>query len=275
MSKWIRIDNDTYIDDSLMTCAEYQLFIDEMRAQEKYHQPDHWTGYHFSKGHARQPILGMRPSDAVAFCKWLTRCNNDGWTYRLPTTFEAQEISVAKAYTPPIGYWLAKNAEQNFAWVGQTPKNPRNLANDLILDRARVHNRTFDVDGTRALARIRASARAFARASSLALDLDLELARARAIANTTEGALARARILASDLELGFVAIANTRTLGLARAIASDLERAAVHASDQASDLERTLVIAINIYADIFTIQARIAGTSPAFEGIRLVREHDK
>ena len=26
-----RIDENTYIDDTLVTCAEYQLFIDEMR----------------------------------------------------------------------------------------------------------------------------------------------------------------------------------------------------------------------------------------------------
>ena len=27
---WHRIDEKTYIDDTLVTCAEYQLFIDEM-----------------------------------------------------------------------------------------------------------------------------------------------------------------------------------------------------------------------------------------------------
>src|SRR5215216_3807815 len=67
-----RIDENTYIDDTLVTCAEYQLFIDEMRDQGKYFQPDHWTLYQFPEGHAREPILGVRHSDAVMFSEWLT-----------------------------------------------------------------------------------------------------------------------------------------------------------------------------------------------------------
>ena len=75
---WQSIDENTYIDDTLVTCPEYQLFIDEMREQGKYYQPDHWTSYLFLKGHAREPISGMRKSDALAFCNWLTKRSSSG-----------------------------------------------------------------------------------------------------------------------------------------------------------------------------------------------------
>ena len=67
---WQRIDETTYIDDTLVTCAEYQLFIDEMREQHKYFFPDHWILPRFSDGRGMYPILGVRFSDACEFCKW-------------------------------------------------------------------------------------------------------------------------------------------------------------------------------------------------------------
>jgi hypothetical protein len=57
---WQRIDENTYIDDTLVTCAEYQLFVDEMREEGKYSQPDHWISYQFPGGKAKEPILGLR-----------------------------------------------------------------------------------------------------------------------------------------------------------------------------------------------------------------------
>jgi hypothetical protein len=101
-----RIDENTYIDDSLVTCAEYQLFIDELREQGKYYQPDHWTSYQFPKGRAREPILGVRYSDAIAFCEWLTNRGDTDWEYRLPTEKEAQKHllkrSEHKYWTVPL-----------------------------------------------------------------------------------------------------------------------------------------------------------------------------
>jgi nicotinamide riboside kinase len=76
------IDDTREIDINLITCAEYQLFIDHMRSQKKYHQPDHWTGFHFPKGQALEPIAGVRFEDAEAFCQWLTQ--RQGQTFRLP-----------------------------------------------------------------------------------------------------------------------------------------------------------------------------------------------
>jgi hypothetical protein len=89
-----RIDNTTEIDTDFITCAEYQLFSDEMRAQGKYHQPDHWTAYTFfettPKLSATAPVLGVRAEDAETFVNWLNR--REKATYRLPTPTEAKEF---------------------------------------------------------------------------------------------------------------------------------------------------------------------------------------
>ncbi len=45
----IRLDDDHYIDTSLITHIEYQLFLDEQRGQGKYYQPDHWPTVHFAR----------------------------------------------------------------------------------------------------------------------------------------------------------------------------------------------------------------------------------
>src|SRR5688500_16804826 len=103
---WQRIDENTYIDDTLVTCAEYQLFIDEMREQRKYYQPDHWTTYQFPKGQAREPILGVRYSDAEAFCEWLTNRENGEWKYRLPSQQEAKDYLLTTFIQVPLGYWI-------------------------------------------------------------------------------------------------------------------------------------------------------------------------
>jgi hypothetical protein len=321
MSNWIRIDNDTYIDDSLVTCAEYQLFIDEMRAQGKYHQPDHWTDYHFPRGQARQPILGMRPSDAVAFCEWLTRRNNDSWTYRLPTASQAQEILITKAYAPPIGYWLAEAPLQNFAWVGQIPKNPRKITSTNASHIYLSYNNELDRDTTtstrtrarsQASSRVRNSARASALDSTIAstivsaIDHDID----RDIDRDIKRVIELARDIDRNIELGRaldfdIALASSRNINryLSINIASAIDRVIVRNIDRTGGIppgietnrylgiDRAQKIVrraasniahardrdtlIYLYTDIFTLLERISGTSPAFEGIRLVRERVK
>jgi hypothetical protein len=112
---WQRIDENTYIDDSLVTCAEYQLFIDEMREQGKFYQPDHWTSYQFPSGQAREPILGVRFSDGLAFCKWLTERDKEKVNYRPPTNQEAIDFPLVHSKKELMGYWLTKDF--GFAWI--------------------------------------------------------------------------------------------------------------------------------------------------------------
>jgi hypothetical protein len=80
-----------------------------MREQGSYHQPDHWTDRQFTRGMGEKPVAGIRPSDAQAFCDWLSERNPGPWRFRLPT---AEEKSRPPLNQPaleeeanPVGYW--------------------------------------------------------------------------------------------------------------------------------------------------------------------------
>ena len=247
-----RIDENTYIDDTLVTCAEYQLFIDEMREQGKYYQPDHWTSYQFPKGKAREPILGVRYFDAVDLCEWLTKRDGVEWKYRLPALNEANTFLTSRYEVNPLGYWLNKNYE--FAWIGITPLDThaldlpvaRNIANDFRLPIAfDDEGRGYDLDRVR-LDRVRAQTDLLVNAIHNAIISVLDRAGAPA------PALTRAHDLASTLS---------------SVLSSESELSDVFARSR-SDI-------LYIDTDLYILQERIAGRSPAFEGIRLVKERIK
>jgi NACHT domain/Sulfatase-modifying factor enzyme 1 len=149
----IRIDERTEIDNSLITCAEYQLFIDEKLKENKYRQPDHWTSRRFRPGDATKPITGVSASDAEKFCQWLT--DRSTTKYRLLTLAEAEEYPIS---LETIGYWC--NLEGSKKVMGISPQYwkswlqtfsetlDRNLDRDLDLDRIRnlFLDRFFDLD---------------------------------------------------------------------------------------------------------------------------------
>lgn len=89
-----RIDDNTYIDETLISCAEYQLFVNEMRGQEKYVQPDHWNSFHYPSHQAHFPVLGVRVVDAKLFCEWLNNRIGENWKFRIPTSKEAIDYPV-------------------------------------------------------------------------------------------------------------------------------------------------------------------------------------
>ena len=86
----LRVDENVQIDQSYITCAEYQLYLDE-----KLNSPER-----FQPGRAKKPITDMNWEDALDFCAWLSSPprsqggNNidtqEVYYYRLPTTAEAQ-----------------------------------------------------------------------------------------------------------------------------------------------------------------------------------------
>jgi hypothetical protein len=120
----VHLHDETYIDSSLLTCAEYQLFLDEQRAQGKYYQPDHWVSFSFPAGTGRMPILGIRRSDAQAFCAWLTARDVEQWHYRLPQD-EERPPQLSNGYQelqPEAGYWLER--EHGFVWSRGWEKSP-------------------------------------------------------------------------------------------------------------------------------------------------------
>jgi hypothetical protein len=193
-----QIDENTYIRKNLVTSAEYQLFIDEMRGQGKYYQPDHWISYQFPEGQAHAPILGVRPSDAADFCKWLAGREHGMWNYRLPTSDEAEQYPLPSSAQSDLGYWIMGSDEEEFgfAWIGNAPLGGN------ILQLPREH--------TRALNR----------------DTDLSIDLAQAFLHETQTANIRLSIL-------------------------------------------------DTLMNITILQERIKGHSPAFEGIRIVKERKK
>lgn len=118
----LQIDENTEIDRDYITCAEYQLFIDERRKVGEERQPQHWQAARFVAGDANKPATGVTWQDAEEFCNWLTqRSNNLGDTYleagspvfvgefkiQLPQLREANEYSLESPPSgkSPFGYW--------------------------------------------------------------------------------------------------------------------------------------------------------------------------
>ena len=305
-----RIDEDTYIDDTLVTCAEYQLFIDEMCAQGKYYQPDHWSSYQFPERKAKEPILGMRYSDAVMFCEWLIKREAGEWRYRLPKEEEAIDYLLPLHSDPlPLGHWI-KSADDRtrFAWARDIPKNPRGIDIDRALQRGvdnfidifLGHSRAngFDLALGHALDRIRGQTLSGALKNTIdhALGNDQALGSDFERVDLSEAIFKRAinRALALDLDhvrifdtaLNFETATNlSRAFGIAldrgldrsQAIHNDLPEAIRSSLNSVldNDIYRYIDIALDLYIDTFTLQERIAGRSPAFEGIRLVKERIK
>ncbi len=104
MRRLKRLDEQREADDSLITCAEYQLFIDAMYARKRCYQPDHWTSHQFAAGEGRAPVLGVRAKDAEAFCRWLAPLAAKGMQFRLPRPGELSLI-LGSDTCEDIGYW--------------------------------------------------------------------------------------------------------------------------------------------------------------------------
>lgn len=92
---------DAEIDTKFITCAEYQLFLDEEHSKGNTYQPDHWDWDNlcFPPKAARNPVGGVLFADAQGFVEWLNTRETGAWRYRLPTKREA------KTETTPTAYW--------------------------------------------------------------------------------------------------------------------------------------------------------------------------
>jgi len=102
LNNFVRIDEQLAIDnDSYITCAEYQLFLDE--TGEPCQQP-HWQSNTFPAGDAKKTITNISWSNANKFCLWLKSwsekqglSNNltESLTfYRLATKDETEQHSI-------------------------------------------------------------------------------------------------------------------------------------------------------------------------------------
>jgi energy-coupling factor transporter ATP-binding protein EcfA2 len=109
-----RIDETREIDVEFISCAEYQLFLDEMRLKGKFYQPDHWRDYHFVKGSAEQPIVGVRATAAVEFCKWLSE--REQVKYRLP---QLEELKNSVPNKIEFATWYDENGIYKLSWTSK------------------------------------------------------------------------------------------------------------------------------------------------------------
>ncbi|MFB2769322.1 SUMF1/EgtB/PvdO family nonheme iron enzyme [Pelatocladus sp. BLCC-F211] len=97
------VDQNLEIDTSYITCAEYQLFLDEQGSSQM----------RFDAGNAKHPIVGMSWENTLGFCNWLNLNpfslsisnyenseNSSVYYYRLPTLAEAENyLAQAKCWT--------------------------------------------------------------------------------------------------------------------------------------------------------------------------------
>jgi energy-coupling factor transporter ATP-binding protein EcfA2 len=177
-----RVADGAYVDTSLITQAEYQVFIDEMATDTHEVHPDHWRRPHYETGQGNQPILGVRPEDAVDFCKWLNEKDEDNRRFRLPTPDEAQTV------TPDFRYWVMKaNGKFDVPSPANMPRHRKHTPVNLIgiVDElTEISQRTL-VDFQRVDMQVRLKNRAteIARLSSrdFALDIDNATQMARTL----------------------------------------------------------------------------------------------
>jgi energy-coupling factor transporter ATP-binding protein EcfA2 len=270
LRQMVYLKEETYVDTTLLTCAEYQVFLDEQRARGKYYQPDHWTSSHFPPGQGQTPVLGVRPSDAAAFCTWLTERESGLWSYRLPRTGELEKAgneNIANRLSEGTGYWLDRG--EGFVWAKGTASffyKALQEALDLTHDRDLSRSRDLAFDRARDLTRTRDLALALTHARTLNLAFARDLARD--LARSLALALARAR----SRDLAF-----HRALDLAR----DLTRAlvgwrkwVVRKRDE-DELQRIIDGYLYIYVTLVELEARLQGKLPACEGILIVKEQKK
>jgi len=135
-----QVNETLYRDSSLLTCGEYQVFLDE-QPKALSRRPDHWETNQFPSSIGYKPLLGIRPSDATVFCKWLTQWDQEKWYYRLPYTGELNEkdheIIRGKTSDQGLGYW--SNGGKAFTWLTEPPSSLHSILHEMfILDHTRM-----------------------------------------------------------------------------------------------------------------------------------------
>ncbi|CAG0998289.1 hypothetical protein ANAEL_02756 [Anaerolineales bacterium] len=271
----IRIDEDTLADATLITHAEYQLFLDEKRIIDQYYMPDHWQTYQFPSGQGYQPVVGVRATDADAFCLWLSERELGEWKYRVPHSGESLPNILGVA-----GYW--QKSREGGRWqlvlsdvIRADLQSQLRVVYTNARDRASAiaHKRISDRAFRRALARGRNSDLSnddFEHALERAHDRDNDSAR------TLDRALNRALNRALDRDLSRTLDFNRdRTLKLDFDNALDFDYVLDHALDYNSYTQDSVDTVLDAYFVLALLEARVKGEFPALEGIRIVKERHR
>jgi hypothetical protein len=179
----VRVSDDRYIDRSPVTQAEYQLFIDEMMAQGKYRQPDHWNAYEFALGTGGRPVVGLRKSDAKEFCIWLTSRKQGLWVYDLPVDNDLRTFCDSGGGYQGLRFF-SKEANENIPF----------LPWQEILEQIKKDRESSTVRAVHRLNLLMSYL-------TLARDRDGFLARVRAFVRALDRVLVHVHVHASDLDL--------------------------------------------------------------------------
>ena len=219
IKRLIRLDDSRKVDIDLISHAEYQLFLDEMYNKREYYQPDHWQKRRFPKGSGNKPVAGVRPSDADAFCKWLTAKAPGPWQYRIPLDNELEQES---SYWPKeikvngLNYWvkIVDESEQNK--LSSPFDSDPSVSNEIVRTLASTIFKDFghvgDLASARGLDLVQARRKARIRARQIGLqrdhilDLDHTITRARALSSSLSRAHTYARTIARTRALSRVRI---------------------------------------------------------------------
>ncbi len=299
-----QIDDDRFIDPSLITNAEYQLFLDERAANLQFHQPDHWTALRFTQGAARQPIVGVRCSDAKAFCDWLTARSDGQWRFRPPTLEEGSEHALCGAYHQPVRWWSDEKISSSLSpkeWSATgLSLSSMPLRNVLASAREPKHGEigadwpltqtntiTILIDFIRALDRDRALDRALDRDRARRITYFISwLMQERTalyliIKNNKNGSLDDCRKISDLLYRWLIAMEVMIHLALPYETQSptvlDRIRSAISAMTNKSDnsLEKMKSESHDRIIELHIVRERLNGNLKPFEGIRIVRERVK
>ncbi len=217
----------------------------------------------------------------------------------MPTYEEAMNWPIRVAEQSSFGYWVNETENQSrFALTTVTTDDIRrigkypDLKHELAFDPALARNRAPQLVRERILALERACDSTILHSRVRPLDFDLSSTRALHLARSLDNDVAhnRARypelfqdiakdlnranelVLRRDSPLNLALTQNTvRDIVRDIVIALDIDIAKTVDNDLLI-LRSILDFILELYFDFFTMQERIAGRSPAFEGIRLVKE---
>jgi hypothetical protein len=95
------IGQNQYVDMSRITNSEYSLFLQNVHERR---EPDQWGVHEVKVG--SDPVVGTRPSDANAFCAWMTARDTGEWYYRIPTVVETQGDKALHRANDIGSYWV-------------------------------------------------------------------------------------------------------------------------------------------------------------------------
>lgn len=147
----IRIHEGQAVDVSLITNAEYQLFIDEYLAQDHAERPIGVYERQYESGQGGLPAFGLNVDEVQAFCSWLTDALDDGYEYTIPQMGDAEHIPMkSEAHIMRAGYWVRdKKGYTVQMFVGQYPSISLKILNQY---RSRALVAALKLERTQSLA---------------------------------------------------------------------------------------------------------------------------